>query len=159
MNHFIIALFSSGPCKRMLNYKWFHIKEGLLYLWIQCDLTKTAEEFLNTLWHLRSLQVLRLDELRGFTEGFFFQILAVLPALEVNNEMLTRYTSVCLAGSRAATWLLSREGILAVPSKIRIPCQHEGGCIQVLQKSIFITKSPSSEKVTKERIKSGFSGG
>ena len=140
MNHFSIALFSPGSCKRLLNYKWFHIQEGLVYLWIQCDLTKTDEEFLSTLWHLKSLQVLRLDELRRFTKAFFFQMLAVLPALEVNNEMLTRYTSVCLAGSRAATWLLSREGILALPSKIRIPCQHEGDCIQVLQNSIFFTK-------------------
>ena len=86
-------------------------------------------------------------------------MLAVLPALEVNNEMLTRYTSVCLAGSRAATWLLSRAGILAVPPKNRLSCQYEGDCVQVLQKSIFVTKSPSCEKVTKERIKSGISGG
>ena len=126
-------MFSSGPCKRLLNYKWFQIQEGLLYLWIQCDLTKTAEEFLNTLWRLKSLQVLRLDELRGFTEGFFFQIIAVFPALEVNTEILTHDTTVCLAGTRAATWLLSSEGILTVPPKNRISC-----CIQVLQKSIFL---------------------
>ena len=83
---------------------------------------------------------------------------SVLPALEVNTEMLTRYTTVCLAGSRADTWLLSRAGILAVPPKNRISCQYEGDCIQVLE-SIFFTKSPSCEKVTKERIKSGISGG
>ena len=77
-----------GRCKKLLNYKWFPVQVGLHYLWIQCDLTQTAEDFFSNLHHLRSLQVLRLDVLRGFTEAFFFHILAVLPDLEVDALFL-----------------------------------------------------------------------
>ena len=73
-----------GSCKKLMSYNWFHVQEHLRYLWIQCDLTNTAEKFLEKLYLLKSLRVLRLDEMKGFTEGVFFQILAVLPALEVN---------------------------------------------------------------------------
>ena len=94
-----LCFLFAGSCKKLMSYNWFHVQEHLRYLWIQCDLTNTAEKFLEKLYLLKSLRVLRLDEMKGFTEGFFFQILAVLPALEVHINKNDRNGGIWQSGN------------------------------------------------------------
>ena len=66
-----------------VTYGWFKHQLALEYLWIQCDITKSVTQMLDNLHFLRKLKVLRLEELRGFTEEYFHAILKSLPELEV----------------------------------------------------------------------------
>ena len=69
----------------MMTYGWFNKQQNLKYLWIQCDLSNSLEQLLESLPLLKNLKILLLDEAKAFTEEHFFKILEILPSLEVRS--------------------------------------------------------------------------
>ena len=76
---------SHSQCKKMMTYGWFNKQQNLKYLWIQCDLSNSLEQLLESLPLLKNLKILLLDEAKAFTEEHFFKILEILPSLEVRS--------------------------------------------------------------------------
>ena len=73
-----------GQCKKPVKiYDWFHKQPNLKYLWLECDLSNSIPQLLESLPFLKNLRILQLDEAQGFNEENFHKILEVLPSLEV----------------------------------------------------------------------------
>ena len=72
-----------GHCKKLRFYSWFQNQPNLKYLWLECDLSRSVDQFLKSLPVLKDLRILRLEEAQGFKEKDFHKILEILPSLEV----------------------------------------------------------------------------
>ena len=73
-----------GQCKKLVKiYDWFHKQPNLQYLWLECDISNSIPQLLESLPFLKDLRILQLDEAHGFNEENFHKILEVLPSLEV----------------------------------------------------------------------------
>ena len=72
-----------GECEYQLTYKWFRCQPNLSYLWIGCDLTENFDKFLAHLPLLENLKVLKFEELWGFNDGHFYELMSSMSSLEV----------------------------------------------------------------------------
>ena len=74
----------SGECEYQLTYKWFRCQANLFYLWIGCDLTENFDKFLAHLPLLKNLKVLKFEELWGFNDDHFYELMSSMSSLEVS---------------------------------------------------------------------------
>ena len=73
-----------GHCKKLVKiFGWFQKQPSLKYLCIECDVSNSIPQLLESLPFLKDLRILQLDEAQGFNEENFHKILEVLPSLEV----------------------------------------------------------------------------
>ena len=72
-----------GECQYQLTYKWFGCQPNLFYLWIQCDLTENFDKFLAHLPLLENLKVLKFEEMWGFNDQHFYELMSSMSSLEV----------------------------------------------------------------------------
>ena len=72
-----------GECEYQLTYKWFRCQPKLSYLWIGCDLTENFDKFLAHLPLLDNLKVLKFEEIWGFNDGHFYELMSSMSSLEV----------------------------------------------------------------------------
>ena len=75
---------TSGECEYQLTYKWFRCQPNLFYLWIGCDLTENFDKFLAHLPLLENLKVLKFEELWGFNDDHFYELMSSMSSLEVS---------------------------------------------------------------------------
>ena len=81
-----------GHCKKLGQiYDWFHKQPNLKYLWLECDISSSIHQLLESLPFLKDLRILQLDEAQGFNEENFHKILEVLPSLEVRLYQHKQY--------------------------------------------------------------------